>query len=158
MKLKYYIIIIFFTLIGTTNCKKKYPEDPKKTTKTPEKRLTGRWVISEYTLNANSIVDTLSSLCKSRITLYHFDYLEGDLQISGNFGIYNGFDSFKDENLIRLDPWENELFNMVYITPFKYVKGSSAKWSVTKLYDNDLHLKMITDTGEYKISLIRKPI
>lgn len=158
MKIKFYIIIFVFTLIGTTNCKKKYPEDPKKTTKAPENRLTGAWNIVDYTLNGSSILDTLSSICKFRITLYDFDYLEGDLQISGNFGIYNGYNSFSDNNFIRLDPWDSELFNKVYITPFKYVKGSSAKWSVTKLYENDLHLKMITDTGEYKISLIRKPI
>ena len=39
------------------------------------------------------------------------------------------------------------------ITPFRYTQGSSAKWTITKLYGKDLNLVLGTDSGEYKMFL-----
>lgn len=148
-------------LLPFAACKKniKYSEDPRISFKKSKKRLEGTWNISEYTLNGVSIKDTLSKVTGIDVSLYTLGYyMEYDfyrLTIRGNWGgayggTYYGSDDFVDYHYIVLNAY-SELFNKVFITPFKSVQNSTAKWEVTKLYGKDLHLQLVTDTGEYKI-------
>lgn len=154
-------------LLPLAACKKeyRYPEDPKKSRKSPNERLKGTWHITEYTLNGASVKDTLSKVVGadiSQYTLYYRKTDEGEwlLDINGNFGGKGGYlfadDAFADFHYLVFRPYYKP-FSEVFVTPFKRLSNSTAaKWVVTKLYDEDLHIQLVTDTGEYRITFIKQ--
>lgn len=162
--LKYIILIIFLTLIG---CKKekRFPEDPKKSRMTPQNRFTGKWIISAYTFNGNDIrfnLNTLSNKYKLESVYftyqYNNDYKTWNFAIrTDNHGFYSSSDTFRENTYIYLFPKEYDtLTNKWFYTPFKYIPGSEAKWTITKLYDKDCNLILDTDSGQYKIFLKKR--
>jgi hypothetical protein len=63
-------VFILLTQLTTSSCKyeHQYPEDDKKTKKSPWERLKGRWQLSEYTENGISIVDSLNELYPANVS------------------------------------------------------------------------------------------
>ncbi len=151
--------LLFSMPLVFSYCKRqhKYPEDPRTTTKTPKKRLTGDWKITDYTLNGISILDTLNKISKSNIKECEMTYVEGpgrgqwSFQWDGYFQTYTSLNAFDNFLYIQLNPFRDTVFNKLFITPLKYIPNSSARWTVTKLYGNELRLTLQQDAYEYKI-------
>ncbi len=149
-----------------SHCKKQmqYIEDPKKTTKTPHDRLMGSWELISYTLNDKSIADTLSKIvgcdilnsnAKARLT--YQDYHDRLEVVLGTCGLECGNTNSFDNVYITLGPYSSadfkaQKFHKLFITPFNYKPSITvAKWEITKLYEADLSIRLLTDTGEFKM-------
>ncbi len=168
MRFTIYITLLII-LLAFSQCKKehRYPDDTDKSKKTPNERLEGDWEISEYTLDGNNILDTLNKICGCNITedirLEYYNVREDnpywELMIWGASMSYKSKNGFDDYHYLEIGPFGNhnraDVFNKLFITPFHYAPGAIARWDVTKLFGEELKVKMKTDTGEYKISFIR---
>ncbi len=165
--IKYITVLII--LLAFSQCKKehRYPDDPKKSKKTPQERLTGSWQISEYTLNGTSIIDTLNSLHGYDIReqlFIQYGYNKDD-----RFWIfdvkaidkyyYSSKTAFNDYNYLELGPYVpypntlQFLFNMTFITPFHVDSSAISRWNIIKLYDNEFQIKLHFNTDLFIISL-----
>ena len=157
------IYIILFTLILVAGCKKqhRYEDDPKSTFDTPNERLSGIWQLNEYTLNGASIISNLNNISGAQSDIrdvnLSYSYIEENKKDKYYaFKIYsytarNNFDGIS----IEIGPDNSSAFPIIdkwFITPFKFTGTPAVShWIVTKLYDKDLHLKLQTDTGEFKM-------
>lgn len=171
MKIKLIFLLAIFLLCATCKKKKKeiqyqYPEDPQTTTLTPRERLHASWRVYAYQFNG---IDILSKLD----TFYGGEFKVEDVAISYDvdsdtkqwfFIISNQYISFKSETAFNVeDPYYITIYSQTnccryylskwFITPFKYVPNTTVKWSITKLYGNELNLVLKTDSGDYKIFL-----
>ncbi|MBI2721553.1 MAG: hypothetical protein HYX39_05210 [Bacteroidetes bacterium] len=163
MKLFYLRYILLFLALTFSNCKKekRFPEDPKKSRKTPQSRFSGKWIISAYTFNGNDIRFDLNKLSnKYRIDDVYFTYEYNDFYRrwdfslrTDNYGFFYSTEGFKDNTYIYLSGSNDTIANKWFYTPFKYIKGSSVYWTITKLYDKDCNLILDTDSGQYKMFL-----
>jgi hypothetical protein len=158
-------IIVFIFCLLFISCKKKYEEDPKKTTKSPEKRLVGSWKLTDYTFNGSSIVNQLNALDSSyKIENVTFNFSKTkDEDKKWNLAItadskelYMDYAALVNDKYILVTAYGIDAIITVkwFSTPFRYNKPlSDTYWIITKLYKNDLHLKLSTDSGDYKIFL-----
>lgn len=145
----FFIVILFLLLFS---CKKqhRYPEDPKGTNQTPKSRLIGVWQIYEYTLNGNSILDPAN-----------FGYDITNYMIKSSYDgttkkySYTLINPFENESYLTFGPFSNTAncsYIKSFITPLKCINTSkTTDWCITKLYKDDLHLILQTDTGEFKL-------
>ena len=146
------IYIILFTLILVAGCKKqhRYPDDPKSTFDKPKTRLIGAWQLNDYIFNGNSILNT-----------YNFGYditsfmIKDDYDGTSKKYTYSLINPFENDEYISFGPFSNSAncsYIKTFLTPLKCSGGGQiTNWTITKLYDKDLHLKLQTDTGEFKM-------
>lgn len=156
------------TTIGLLSCKKelKYPEDSKKTSRSPEERLEGKWNIIEYTFNGNSIYNKLNGAARGNFNLnnvvLHFETKKGDNYDQGvdemlPIGNDNCFNISETSFKFYAEKGADSLFGYWFVTPFRYSKTGRGNWTVTKLYGTDFKIILPTDSGEYKIHWSRIP-
>ncbi|MBK6832911.1 MAG: hypothetical protein IPG89_01015 [Bacteroidetes bacterium] len=175
MKVLLYISIIGVLFFG---CKKehRYEEDPKNSKATPQERLNGNWKITSYTFNGNSIYDQLNQ--KAIGSKFNLDnVLFGYLHKTKNSEYYSDGDAFEvspfpgstqhrnfdDYTYLQIRNTGGQdaldsLYAYWFISPKKYHCGSVAYWKVTKLYENDFHIVLKTDSGNFKMTLIKTKI
>jgi hypothetical protein len=157
--------------LAFSQCKKehRYPDDPKKSKKTPQERLTGSWQISEYTLNGTSIIDTLNKLHEYDIReeiymqyAYNKEDMRWEFSIGTPFVNVNGYayqsnNAFDDYQHLQLGAFyaqpgtPEHLFNLTFVTPFRLERNAIARWDVEKLYGDEFWIKLPTDTGLFKL-------
>jgi hypothetical protein len=164
------ILLISIVIFSTWSCKKqhRYPEDPKKSRKTPLERLHGSWKIEEYTFKGSSIVSQLDLLkqdahVKNVQFYFYVEYHQETFSInSGAFPGYHTFNALIDETYLRIGPYNEfmtvgpaneKVFTGWFVTPFRYTQNGQTKWTITKLFESDLNIILPTDSGEYKIFL-----
>jgi hypothetical protein len=167
-------ILPLLILLVFSQCKKeyRYPEDPEKSKKTPQERLTGSWQIKEYTLNDGSVIDTLNKLygydIREQVYLqYAYNRDDGnwefDLKSIGKYS-YNSKSAFEDYHYLQLGAFYAEpgtpehLFNLTFVTPFKLERTAISRWDVEKLYGEDFWIKLQTDTGLFQIRFYKVEI
>jgi hypothetical protein len=149
-------------LLGSYGCKKqkRYEEDPKKSRKTPQTRLTGNWKVTEYTFNGNSIIQKLNSLSPiNDLSDFTLQYGENSDKAwytriySPNKVLFQSYDFFNNDSQFYFSyaGIYDSLCCKWFITPFKFIRNEDAYWKVTKLYENDLNIVLNTDSGQYKI-------
>lgn len=168
------VVLAFFLV--SANCVKKrkpdqyrYPEDPGTTTLTPQERLTAVWSISDYQFNGNSIVSQLDTLNDGKARIrevgvyydYSLDYKQWRFTVSNKYFQFDGDQAFNPN-----EPYDITFYGSAnpylckwFITPFRYNINQAnlrTRWSITKLYKNDLNLLLHTDSGDYKIFLIKQ--
>lgn len=159
-------VLLSYFLIGPPlcGCKKKYPEDPKKTCESPASRIDGSWKLIYYYFNNVSIYSTLNSISNGSTNLdncwFRFQRNEEtkdfNLQISGLY--YDHRVDFPNQEYILIDNSQksvysksDSLFSYWFISPFHYNPKGKASWRITKLYKNNLNLVLKTDSGDYKM-------
>jgi hypothetical protein len=147
------LFLIIVLLLAILSCKKhkRYPENPKTLfAGSPKSRLVGVWQINEYTLNGNSILDQANF--GADITNYMIISSYDGTTKKYSYSLINSFD---DESHLTFGPFSNTAncsYIKCFITPLKCTNTSkTTDWTITKLYGNDLHLILQTDTGEFKI-------
>ena len=166
-RLLFYASLVFLCCFFS-DCKKKFEEDPKKTTKSPTKRLLGTWFLADYTLNDESILEKMNAQFGNRFDIqnvaltfkketnsYVLHLTEDKIPI---FMLDN---SFRDDFIFlgRIGPSQGVIDTVVmkwFILPFKYVpysdpRGERSRWEITKLFGNELNLRLRNDTGEFKM-------
>jgi len=165
-------IPLLLLLLAFSQCKKehRYPDDPKKSRKTPNERLKGWWYIEEYTLDGVSIIDTMNKVCgcdlRNDVVLTYNMLEDSDHKKFWILGIkypkYFGMESktaFSDYHHIELGPAERnnglELFYKLFITPFRVEYGAIARWEVTKLFESELHIQLRSNLGIYKLKYLK---
>jgi hypothetical protein len=164
IKNKYLLLCISLIFLGCHRKEHRYPEDPAWTRIPPKKRLVGIWRIVDFKLNNVSIIDTLNAIPQLDIReKMAFSYATAEkkngyiLQIGGmSHTVYYNEHAFDDYHYLNIGPSPDTLLNKLIITPFRYQSNSWANWAITKLYENDLHLQLYTDTGEYRIFLYKQ--
>lgn len=142
------LFLIIVLLLAILSCKKqhRYPEDPKRTFDSPKTRLVGIWNIYEYTLNGNSILDPANFGGADITTYFRIQYRKDYTEL---------IQPFDNESFLTFGPFQNVSncnYIKIFITPLKCTNTSTAAdWTITKLYNGDLHLIHQTDTGEFKL-------
>lgn len=168
-------MVLLLSLFLGANCKKKkktdqhrYAEDPETTTLTPQERLRSSWRVSAYQFNGVDIIGRIDTINgnRARIEDANISYDYWDNIKTWRFTIYNGFFQFDGDGTNAFNPDQpyditifgsaNSLLCKWFITPFGYDINQTAlstRWTITKLYGNDLNLLLQTDSGDYKIFL-----
>lgn len=167
-------IYFFAVLLICATCRKEkppapaiqyqYPEDPATTTITPQQRLAGMWKIDVYTFKDSDIVAFLDTFYggQSKIQDVQFIYNQNLDSKEWSFNLQTNKTSQSSQTAFNPDDPvhfvmdnDNEcckyLKSKWFITPFRYIKGASTKWTITKLYDKKMNLVLQTDSGNYKI-------
>lgn len=156
-----YILLILLLIFSCKKDQYRYPEDGGKSTLTPNDRLGGGWwKLDDYTFNGNSIVAKLNSPTNNKYNIKSIQFSYGYLQDSKNWhllltgGTYLYQDdnkAFSDFHYLVFGSCSDTIFNKWLISPFHFLQNTATSWSVTELYNKDLHLILSTDSGEYKI-------
>ncbi|HRH09913.1 MAG TPA: hypothetical protein PLU73_00285 [Bacteroidia bacterium] len=126
--------------------------------------MIGNWKLTDYTFNGNSIITQLNSLSQNNDKVdnvtFHFSQTrtkQWDFEIgTGRMIIFNENKALINDTYVLLSSTgiNDPLAVMWFISPFKFsTHPIDSYWYITKLYKNDLHIKLGTDSGEYKIYL-----
>ena len=173
-KIKAMLWIVFIAFFLTcANCKKKrketqhrYVEDPGTTTLTPQERLRSSWRVYAYQFKGVDIIERMDTINggRARIEEANISYDYWDVYNTWRFTIYNNFFQFDGDGTNAFNPDEpyditifgsaNPLLCKWFITPFRYNVNQTnlrTKWTITKLYGNELNIVLSTDSGNYKI-------
>jgi len=133
----------------------KYEEDPKQTNLSPALRLSGSWVLEDYTFNGNSILELLRSKKNKQLgNVIGLDYFEGSKDKVDPES--KRFLPFLDTHVeISQEEFNvsvtDSVSNYWFTQPFHYKPIKNTIWRVTKLYQNDFNIILTTDSGTYKM-------
>lgn len=164
---KIFLIFGLFTvimfLIIESGCKPKdnrpygprYEEDPGPERGTVAERLNGIWKIEDYLLNDVSIINQASVATSGSISIndVHWDYImptkDNDWHESSIVYPSKWF-AFISTDKIKFDGRDTS-FCYWLVNPLQRKAPGNTDWKIIKLYQNSLHIKLITTYGEYKI-------
>lgn len=142
-----------------SECKKKYPEDPKRTFKSPDKRLRGIWRLQDYYYNDRSVLQQFMGLTLNNFpndnVLFGYGPESSDektLSLDIKYTIrYEDNASFNNKQYLVIGPATDTAFNKAFVSPFHYNRSGIANWEIKKLFDSDLIISLPTDSGSYRI-------
>jgi hypothetical protein len=167
----YYLNILIISLLFLgTSCQKahQYPEDDIKTRRSPDKRLSGKWQLTDYQKNQSSIISEINQLYTGHIkdvitnVTFYYEYNDYDQWIfSLNTGLprFSAMGVLAEVDYFKLGPFSNEdtLLNKVLITPFTFEPGKIGKWKIMKLYDKDFIISQDYNGNNYRIEFKKIP-
>lgn len=165
MTMKFILPLLF--LLAFSQCKKehRYPDDPKKSRKTPNERLNGSWYIEEYTLDGISILDSMNNICNCDLKIDVIltygkikDYANNtefwSFYIGTNHFGYQSRQAFQDYHYLEIGPYDGnqiEIFSKLFLTPFYYEPNAIVRWNVTKLYKNEFSIELKNSSGVFSL-------
>jgi hypothetical protein len=150
MKMKNCISCFYLIAILIAGCK-KYEENPLINLKNKETRLQGTYYLGGYTINGADAMDSLKSttpLSKFVFFIDHRTYPSKDPVIG--FQYFNGSCEWADHKKSLI----------LYLTKTCFINGplseSGKKWTITKLTDHQLHLKINYQDQEYAVAFYKQ--
>jgi hypothetical protein len=164
-------ITVLIILLAFSQCKKehRYPDDPKKSRKTPNERLKGSWYIEEYTEDGVSVLDSMNKICncdlKIDVIVTYGSIKDNDNKefwtffIGGKYFGYQSRQAFQDYHYLEIGPYDGvriEVFSKLFITPFYFYPNAIARWNVTKLYKDEFCLELKSNMRAFRLKLIKQ--
>lgn len=144
----------FLFIISNMGCK-KYEENPLIVLKSKKQRLLGSYDIYKFTVNGNDSTTAINQqLIILNGTQCSIDFNDGDNQQRIMGGTCYGNWSFvnKKEQLL-VDLSDDQTFS---IGPF--LTRSSLEWTITKLVEGQVHLKVNYNNSDYVLQLHKRVI
>ena len=158
---KYFILIIVLLQITfTLCCKKKYPEGPRLSFRTPTTRLIGDWSINKVLINNKDAMNVIDSLKVSYITIRRSDEPIGLQPLSIKHVDQSVFSGLSNNSWYLTTSHEDTL-NVVrpvsgiygYIGPLPAYIADSENWQILKLKYDEVWLLLINSQNRYEVHL-----